>query len=169
MILCKQCVSFLVQVKHRLQKAFVFTYCQLFYRMNFFERNENLFQKVQSSLKCREEKENFHTILLIIFWNFTTFQQRPSHLQVNQNVVSSTVNLVYEMSHELSNDIRLRIQEIRNNQQNNKFGRRHSLVSNLLSRNEAFAIAVQKHARVYIKKFLTCPVLLQFSILRQIF
>ena len=168
MILCKECVSFLVQVKNRLQKAFVFIYCSLFDRINFFERNENLFQRVQPSLKCREEKENFHTILLIILWKFTTFQQRSNYPQVNQNVVSSTVNLVYELLHELSNNIRLRIQEIRNNQQNNKFGRRHSLVSNLLSRNEGFAIAVQKHARVYIKNFLTCLVLLQFSILCQI-
>ena len=49
------------------------------------------------------------------------------------------------------------------------FGWRHSLVPSLLSRNKNLAIAVKKHAKADIKRFMSCPLLLDFSILFQIF
>ena len=42
-------------------------------------------------------------------------------------------------------------------------------MSSLPSRNETLAVAVKKHAKVDIKLFLSCPVLLDLSILFQIF
>ena len=42
-------------------------------------------------------------------------------------------------------------------------------MSSLLSRNYTLAVAVKKHAKVDIKLFLACPVLLDFSILFRIF
>ena len=33
----------------------------------------SFFQKFESSLECREQKENFQTILVIILWNFEIF------------------------------------------------------------------------------------------------
>ena len=55
--------------------------------------------------KCREQKENFQAIPVIIFWNFTKFQYRSDSPQVNGNLISSIANLVYE----LPNNLRLRI------------------------------------------------------------
>ena len=43
------------------------------------------------------------------------------------------------------------------------------MVPSLPSRNQTLAIAVKKHAKVDMKLLLSCPVLLDFSILFQIF
>ena len=58
-----------------------------------------------------------------------------------------------------------RSSEIRKYLENLKFGWRHKLNF----RNETLAVAVKKHVKVDIKLFLSCPVLLDFSILFQIF
>ena len=47
------------------------------------------------------------TILVIIFWNFTVFQDRSDSPQGKQNLISSIANVVYELPHELSNNLRL--------------------------------------------------------------
>ena len=60
-------------------------------------------------LFCRELTENFQKIIVIIFWNFTMFYKRPDKPQVKKNVISSRENLVYELSHDLPNHLRLRI------------------------------------------------------------
>ena len=44
-----------------------------------------------------------------MFWNVTMFYHRPDSPQVKRNVISSIANLVYELPHELPNDLRLRI------------------------------------------------------------
>ena len=49
------------------------------------------------------------TILVIIFWNFTMFQYRSDSAQVKRNVISSIKILVYELPHDLLNDLTLRI------------------------------------------------------------
>ena len=52
---------------------------------------------------------------------------------------------------------------------NLKVGWRHSPVSSLPSRNQTLAIAVKKHAKVDIKLFFSCPILLDFSTLARYF
>ena len=49
------------------------------------------------------------TILVIICWNFTVFWYRSASPQVKRNLISSIANLVYELPHELRNNVRLRI------------------------------------------------------------
>ena len=49
------------------------------------------------------------TILVIIFWNLTIFYYRFDSPQVKRNLISSAANLVYELPHELPNDLTLRI------------------------------------------------------------
>ena len=49
------------------------------------------------------------TILVIIFWNFRLCWHRFDSPQVKRNLISSMANLVYELSHTLPNDLRLRI------------------------------------------------------------
>ena len=44
-----------------------------------------------------------------MFWNVTMFKYRPDSPQVKRNVISSIANMVYELPHELPNDLRLRI------------------------------------------------------------
>ena len=48
-------------------------------------------------------------IVVIIFWNFAMFQYRANSPQIKQNLISSITNLVYELSHGLPNNLRLRI------------------------------------------------------------
>ena len=45
------------------------------------------------------------TFLIIIFWNFTIFWYRSNSPQVKRNLISSIGNLVYELPHELLNDL----------------------------------------------------------------
>ena len=84
--------------------------------------------------------------------------------------MSSIANLVYEFPHEWPNDLRLGILG------NKEILRKYQIsvetclpVSSLPSRNQTLAIAVKKHAKVDIKLFLSFIVLLDFSILFQIF
>ena len=49
------------------------------------------------------------TILVIICWNFTVFWYRSASPQVKRNLISSIANLVYELPHELRNNVGLRI------------------------------------------------------------
>ena len=59
--------------------------------------------------ECREQREIFQTILIIIFCNFAVFKYRSDSPQVQENMISTITNLKYELSHELPNDLRLRI------------------------------------------------------------
>ena len=45
------------------------------------------------------------TILAIMFWNFTIFQYTSDSPQVKGNLISSIVNLVYVLLHELPNEL----------------------------------------------------------------
>ena len=107
--------------------------------------------------KCREQNENFQTVLVIIYQNFTVFQYRSDSRQVERILISSTVNLVYELPHELPNNLTL--QKIMKYQKN----------ISLSSRNQTLEIAVKTHTKFDTKLFFSCPVLLDFSILFQIF
>ena len=49
------------------------------------------------------------TILVIIFWNFTIFQYISNSPKIKRNLICSIANLVYELPHELPNDLKLRI------------------------------------------------------------
>ena len=49
------------------------------------------------------------TVLVIIFWNFTMFYERSESPQVKENLTSSITNLIYELPHEFSNDLKLTI------------------------------------------------------------
>ena len=108
-------------------------------------------------------------ILVIIFWNFTIFQYSSHSPQSKPNSISSIAKLVYELPPELPNDLRLRILGNQKYQKNLKFGWRQSLVPSLSSRNSTLSIANKNHAKMDIKLFFSCPILLDFCILFQIF
>ena len=48
----------------------------------------------------------------MIFSTFTVFSSKVNLLLVKQNFTSSVINFVYELPHELSNNLRFRILEI---------------------------------------------------------
>ena len=48
-------------------------------------------------------------ILVVIFWNFTILQYISDSAQVKRNLITSIAKLVYELPHELPNNLRLRI------------------------------------------------------------
>ena len=107
------------------------------------------------------------TILVIIFWNFATFYYRSDLPRVKGNLISSTANLVYELPHKLPNDLRLRklgiIREISN------LG--GHIAQSLVSLQELRLCKQQlkKLAKTDTKLFFSCPVLLDYSTLFQIF
>ena len=76
----------------------------------FLSRISTFSENLNHQWMCREQKENFQTILVIIFWNFKSFY-RSDMPQVKQNLIPSItiLNLVYQLSHESINDLRLRI------------------------------------------------------------
>ena len=80
-------------------------------------------------------------------------------------MISSMANVINELPHLLPNYLRLRIL---GNKECLKFGWRHCPVPSPHSRNLTLAIAIKIQAKVDIKLFLSCPVLLDFSFLFQI-
>ena len=57
--------------------------------------------------KSKNPKAGASTMLVIIFWNFTIFQQRSDSPQVKGNLISSIANSVYKLPHELPNDLKV--------------------------------------------------------------
>ena len=55
------------------------------------------------------EIKNVAAILVIIYWNLTIFWYLSDSPQVKRTLIPSITNLVSELRHELSNDVRLRI------------------------------------------------------------
>ena len=47
--------------------------------------------------------------MVIIFWNFTVFYDRPAEQRVKRNVIYSKPNLVSELPHGLPKNFRLKI------------------------------------------------------------
>ena len=108
------------------------------------------------------------------FWNFTIFQYRSDSPQVKGNLILSIANLLYELSHELPNNLRLRIlrnQEILEKDQiwMGTQPSAQSPYSLVPSFPQTLRIAVKKHAKPDTKLFFSCPVSLDYSILFQIF
>ena len=89
--------------------------------------------------------------------------------QVKQNLKSSIANLVYELPHELVNDLRLRILENQEILEKSQIRVETYTSAQSPLQNLTLAIVVKTHAKVDIKLFLSCPILLDFSILFQIF
>ena len=80
-------------------------------KVTFLSQMSTSSRNLNHHWKCREQKENFQIILVIIFCNFTIFQYRSDSPQVKGNLVSSIANLVCELPHELPNDLRFRMSE----------------------------------------------------------
>ena len=111
MLLCNHYFAYLFQVKILTLKSFQLCLLVVFHRSNIWELNEHVFQKFESSLEVQriKKKKKIQRILVIIFWNFTMLQYRSDSPQVKQKLIFSIANLVYELPHELPNDLRLRI------------------------------------------------------------
>ena len=59
---------------------------------------------METTLKCLHR-----TILAIIFWQFIVFPLKFDSPQVKRNLISSIIKVLYEFSHELQNDLKLRV------------------------------------------------------------
>ena len=128
--------------------------------MSTFSRNLN------NHWKCREQQENFQTILVIIFWNLRISQSRSNSSQLKQNLISNIAKLV----HELPNDLKLMIlrkQEILEKLQ--VMVDTYPTAQFPPSRNQTLVKADMKHAKIDTRLFFSCLSLLYFSILSQIF
>ena len=112
MTLCQHYFGYMVLDKIVLQKAFSFIYWYFFGRNNILEPNEHFFQKSKSSLEVQRTKKLFsdnprHKILE----HYSVFIQ-VLLVKVKQKLISGKTNLLYELyelPHELPNDLRLRI------------------------------------------------------------
>ena len=82
-------------------------------------------------------------------------------------MISSRVNLIYELTYELPNDLRLR--KSGNINKNSNLGGDIAQCQVSLPEIKLCQYQQKKHAKVDIKLFLTYPVLLDFSALFQIF
>ena len=110
MVLCKHYFAYLIQVKNLTLKSFqLFLLVVFFIEVTFLSQISPFSRNLNCHWKCREQKENFQTILMIIFWNFTIFYYRSDSPQVKGNLISSMAKLVYKLPQELQNDLRLRI------------------------------------------------------------
>ena len=61
-------------------------------------------KEMEATLKCLHP-----TILAIIFWQFAVFPLKFDSPQVKQNLISSIIKVLYELSHKLQNDLKLRV------------------------------------------------------------
>ena len=109
------------------------------------------------------------TILVIIFWSFGMFSYRSDWPQVKRNVISSIGNLVYELPHELPNDVRLENKKILFWENKKSLVKSQIWVEAYPSVQSPFqrlnfGNSSQEKRKVDMKLFLSCPVLLVFFI-----
>ena len=95
------------------------------------------------------------TTLAIIFWSFTVLWCCFELPQVQRVMISSIMNLVNRLPHELPNDLTLAILE--------------NLEIVPESRNEFMAIAIKNYKKEDVKVFWGCSILLGFSLLGRYF
>ena len=69
--------------------------------VTFFSQMSTFSRNLNHHWQCRKQKENFQTILVMTFQNFTMFQYRSDSPQVKGNFKSSIANLVYELPNDL--------------------------------------------------------------------
>ena len=125
------------------------------------------FQKFESSLEVLRTKTNFSDNFgNNEFYNISIQVQFITSKTKLDIQYSKTVIQYRKLPHYLSNKLRLNDVRLKNNL---KFGWKHNLVSSLHSGNQTLAIAVKKHAKVDAKLFFSCPILLDFFILFQMF
>ena len=112
MVLCKHYLAQLIYVKNfDFKKLSTLLIGSFLIRVTILMEMSTLSRNLNHHWKCQEQKENLHTILVIMFWKFTIFQYRSDSPQVKGNLISSLGNLVYKLPHELPNDLRLRFLE----------------------------------------------------------
>ena len=102
------------------------------------------------------------TILVIIFWNFKCLQYKFDSSQVKRNLISRKRNLVYEFSYELPNDLRLSISGNQEMLERSQIKLEAQPSAQSPFQKLILVIAGKKHAKVDIKLFLSCPLLLDF-------
>ena len=107
-------------------------------KMNSFSRNLN------HPWKCRVQKGTLQKILVKIFWNFAVFQCRFDLPQVKQKLICRIINLVYELSHNLPKDLRLKIFGNSKILEKSQVEQRHNLVPSLSFKNSTLPLAVRK-------------------------
>ena len=101
MVLFKQHFSYLVQVRNRLQKVFTVTYWQFQTELSFLNQISFFSRTFNHQWQRRGKSDNISELSNVLVQIRLT--------QVKQNVISSLANLLYDLSHELSNELRLRI------------------------------------------------------------
>ena len=105
------------------------------------------------SLDHVREKHSFEATILVI---------RTLHY-------FSTDSIHHNVKRDIRVAERLKLGILGNIRKFSKFGWRHSLVPSLPSRTQTLPIAVKKYAKTDTKLFFSCPELLDYSILFQIF
>ena len=76
MVLCKQYFSYLVQIKIGSRKLWSLLIGSFLTELTFLNQMGIFSRNLNHHWRCREQKENFQKILVIIFWNFAMFQCR---------------------------------------------------------------------------------------------
>ena len=99
----------LIQVKISLQKTFNFANWLFSEGINIFETKMVLFPESSIIIGRVERKNNFQTIVVMIFWLFLIILIRCKSPQVKCYLISSITNLVHKLPPDLPNDLRLRM------------------------------------------------------------
>ena len=108
MVSCQHYFASVVQGKIKLQKLSTLPNTHFLSELTFLSQNWYFFRKVKSSLEVQRVKENFQTILVIIFWHFLIIQLRSESPQVKGFLTSVLTSLVLNLLHELQNDLKLK-------------------------------------------------------------
>ena len=68
-------------------------------------KNRAIFRNYDRYSKCREPVKNSHTVMDIIFWNFTTLQKNLDPPQIKRWSIGIIKNVLYELRHQLLNEL----------------------------------------------------------------
>ena len=113
-------------------------------------------KKISHHWECREQNKNFETILVILLWTFTMLYYRCGLPQVEQNLISTVTSLVKEAAERL---LTQRPRKLKNIRKISNSGGPIAQCPVSLSRNKTLAIAVKILAKVDIKRFQSCKIL----------
>ena len=117
-----------------------------------------VFNKFSCKSRHKTQKTLLQTIISIIFSDFLPFYQMLLSSQVTRCAIIADKYGIYELLQNLSNDLKVRIEEIRNYQETVLISWKYRLVPSLLGKMKNSSMVSKSSCKIEINLSLQCTI-----------
>ena len=117
-----------------------------------------VFNKFSCKSRHKTQKTLLQTIISIIFSDFLPFYQMLLSSQVTRCAIIADKYGIYELPQNLPNDLKVRIEEIRNYQETVLISQKNRLVPSLLGKMKISSMVSKSSCKIEINLSLQCTI-----------